>query len=67
MRVQCVLCDQIESIDSKSLQAKRLRNRRTSTYMCQSCHDRITTNTTKRVNSDNFIFRREIKNEHYLS
>ncbi|SIS60833.1 YlaI family protein [Salimicrobium salexigens] len=67
MRVQCVICDHIESIDSKSLQAKRLRNRRNSTYMCQTCHDRIADNTAKRVNSGNFIFRREIKNEHYLS
>ena len=37
MRVKCVICDKIESIDDDSFQAKRLRNRPINTYMCESC------------------------------
>lgn len=42
MRVKCVLCDKIESIENESLQAKRLRNRPIHTYMCKPCESRIT-------------------------
>lgn len=42
MKVTCVLCDQVESIDPYSLTAKKLRKRRMSTYLCQDCYDRIT-------------------------
>lgn len=67
MRVQCVICDEIEKIDSYCLQAKRLRNRRIHTYMCQSCHDRIEANTNKRLETGNFRFNRERKKEKHLS
>ncbi|MFG6149048.1 YlaI family protein [Halobacillus sp. B23F22_1] len=67
MRVKCVLCDSIETIDSYCLQAKRLRNRKITTYMCPSCHERIKRNTEKRINSGHFQFRREIKKEKHLN
>lgn len=67
MRVQCVICDEIEKIDSYCLQAKRLRNRRINTFMCQTCHDRIEENTKKRLATGKFHFNRERKREKYLS
>ncbi|MBM7552903.1 YlaI family protein [Thalassobacillus pellis] len=67
MRVQCVICDEIEKIDSDSLQAKRLRNRRIHTYMCPSCHDRIGEKTEKRLATGNFRIYKERKKEKYLS
>jgi len=41
MRVKCVICDKIESIEDESFVAKRLRNRPIHTYMCQDCSSRI--------------------------
>ncbi|MFD1018029.1 YlaI family protein [Thalassobacillus hwangdonensis] len=67
MRVKCVLCDTIESIDSHCLEAKRLRNRRLHTYMCSPCHQRIKEKTTKRVKTGNFRIYREQKKEQHLS
>lgn len=49
MRVKCVLCDKIESIENESLQAKRLRNRPIHTYMCRPCETRITEKTQKEL------------------
>lgn len=48
MNVQCIICDKIDTINEKSLQAKRLINRKTDTYLCDACSERITTNTKKR-------------------
>ncbi|MBS4172377.1 YlaI family protein [Bacillus sp. FJAT-49736] len=45
MKVQCILCDKIETIDDDSLIAKRLKNRPIHTYMCDECHDRISEKT----------------------
>jgi len=42
MRVKCSLCDKIDTIDSWSFEAKRLRNKPAKTYMCQTCQERIT-------------------------
>ncbi|WP_258535578.1 YlaI family protein [Bacillus sp. 03113] len=50
MKVKCVLCDKIESIDDHSFQAKRLRNRPIHTYMCKECDNRITEKTKKKDN-----------------
>lgn len=61
MRVKCVICDKIESIDDNSFQAKRLRNRPINTYMCKVCYDRITENTQKRIASGNFHLYRSKK------
>lgn len=54
LQVQCVLCDIIENIDDNSLQAKRLRNRLSHMYLCQSCYDRIKIKTLKRHETGKF-------------
>lgn len=54
MNVQCAICDQIEDIDINSFQAKRLMNRRISSYLCNNCHDRIAEKTNKRHETGNF-------------
>ncbi|WP_050614646.1 YlaI family protein [Bacillus testis] len=58
MKVKCVICDKIESIDHNSPIAKKLRNRPIHTYMCQSCHDRISERTNERIQSGQFHFRK---------
>ncbi|KJE28428.1 YlaI family protein [Geobacillus thermoleovorans] len=58
MRVKCVLCDQIDTIDDESPLAKRLRNRPIHTYMCRDCHDRITEKTKLRLATGKFRFYR---------
>ncbi|GIN61378.1 hypothetical protein J27TS8_13710 [Robertmurraya siralis] len=54
MRVKCVICDNIESIDDHSFQAKKLRNRPIHTFMCKSCETRITERTNERIATGNF-------------
>lgn len=54
MRVKCVLCDKIESIEDETLIAKRLRNRPIHTYMCNSCEERISVKTQERIDTGNF-------------
>jgi uncharacterized protein YlaI len=54
MRVKCVICDKIESIEDESPVAKRLRNRPIHTYMCNSCSERITEKTNARIDTGNF-------------
>ncbi|MGX6442091.1 YlaI family protein [Neobacillus sp. K501] len=54
MRVKCVICDKIESIEDESLEAKRLRNRPIHTYMCHDCSNRISEKTKARLDSGNF-------------
>lgn len=58
MRVKCVICDKIESIEDESLEAKRLRNRPIHTYMCQECTNRISEKTKERLETGNFRFYR---------
>lgn len=60
VRVKCVICDKIESIDDESLIAKRLRNRPIHTYMCNDCHKRISERTNARIESGNFRLYRPI-------
>lgn len=48
MKVQCVICEKVEEIDEDSYLGKKLRNHPLSTYMCNSCHQRVTENTEKR-------------------
>jgi uncharacterized protein YlaI len=58
MRVKCVICDKIESIENETLIAKRLRNRPIHTYMCNECSERITEKTNARIETGNFkLFR----------
>ena len=54
MRVKCVICDKIESINDESLIAKRLRNRPIHTYMCDECSKRIEERTNERFATGNF-------------
>lgn len=59
MRVKCVICDKIESIEDESLLAKRLRNRPIHTYLCNVCYERITEKTLARISTGNFRFYKE--------
>jgi len=61
MKVKCVLCDKIETIDDESLKAKQLRNRPIHTYMCNTCYNRITEKTNKRLSTGKFRLYRERK------
>lgn len=54
MRVQCVMCDKIETIEDETLVAKRLRNRPIHTYMCNECSERIEKQTKERIATGNF-------------
>lgn len=54
MRVKCVICDKIETIEDESLVAKRLRNRPIHTYLCNECQTRITEKTNARIETGNF-------------
>ncbi|WP_100404611.1 YlaI family protein [Bacillus solitudinis] len=54
MRVKCVICDKIDKIDDFLPLAKRLRNRPIHTYMCDSCHERITKRTDERKSTGSF-------------
>ncbi|WP_455661839.1 YlaI family protein [Pradoshia sp.] len=63
MRVKCVICDIIESIEDETLMAKRLRNRPIHTYMCKACSERIEERTNARKETGNFRLYRAAKNE----
>ncbi|WP_082252825.1 YlaI family protein [Bacillus sp. FJAT-27251] len=66
MRVKCVICDKIESINDDTLQAKQLRNRPIHTYMCNPCHERIAENTKKRMATGNFrLYRSPAENDEW--
>lgn len=54
MRVKCVICDKIETIEDESFVAKRLRNRPIHTYMCKDCNARISEKTNARIDTGNF-------------
>ncbi|RFU71130.1 DUF2197 domain-containing protein [Peribacillus saganii] len=63
MRVKCVICDKIESIEDDSPQAKKLRNRPIHTYMCNICHERIEERTNARIATGNFRLYRSVNEE----
>ncbi|AEH48732.1 YlaI family protein [Parageobacillus thermoglucosidasius] len=66
MRVQCVLCDRIDTIDDESLLAKRLRNRPIHTYMCEECYQRIAEKTKARLATGKFrIYRSNLTNDEW--
>ncbi|WP_042356383.1 YlaI family protein [Bacillus rubiinfantis] len=66
MRVKCVICDKIETIDDESVIAKRLRNRPIHTYMCKECHDRISEKTLARIDSGNFkLYRTRVDEDNW--
>jgi uncharacterized protein YlaI len=58
MRVKCVICDKVESIETDSVLAKRLRNRPIHTFMCKECEERIAVRTKTRLDSGKFQFNR---------
>lgn len=61
MKVKCVICDKVESIEDDCLRAKRLRNRKLNMYLCESCYDRIGTKTKARQQTGNFHLYRKKK------
>ncbi|ART76201.1 YlaI family protein [Sutcliffiella horikoshii] len=63
MRVKCVICDKIESIDDETLVAKRLRNRPIHTYMCDECSERIEKRTNERKATGNFKLYEQKQNQ----
>ncbi|BDG35002.1 YlaI family protein [Parageobacillus sp. VR-IP] len=66
MRVKCVLCDRIDTIDDESLLAKRLRNRPIHTYMCKECYDRIAEKTKARLATGKFrIYRSTLSDDEW--
>jgi uncharacterized protein YlaI len=66
MRVKCVICDVIESINDETLQAKQLRNRPIHTYMCSDCHKRIAENTKKRIQTGQFrLYKSPVENDEW--
>ncbi|CAM3961603.1 YlaI family protein [Alkalicoccus chagannorensis] len=58
LRVKCVLCEKIESLNSDTPEAKKLRNRPIHTYMCDSCRERIGKKTEERKAGGQFHMRR---------
>ena len=63
MRVKCVICDKIESIDDETLVAKRLRNRPIHTYMGDECSERIEKRTNERKATGNFKLYEQKQNQ----
>ncbi|HZH61298.1 MAG TPA: YlaI family protein [Metabacillus sp.] len=63
MRVKCVICDLVESIEDETIVAKRLRNRPIHTYMCSACQERITEKTNARIATGRFRLYRDKKTE----
>lgn len=66
MQVKCTICDIIEDINDDSLQAKRLKNRRITLHLCNTCYERITENTINRLNTGKFRLYEEKKQENDL-
>lgn len=66
MKVKCVICEQLEILDDKSFEAKRLRNRRINLYLCKKCYKRIEQNTKKRIATGKFRLYKDKKSEDHL-
>lgn len=66
MQVKCVLCDIIKSLDDHALEAKRLRNRRMSLYLCDACDKRISEKTEQRHATGNFHLYSERKDNDFI-
>lgn len=63
MRVKCVICDKINTLEDDSILAKRLRNRPIHTYLCPECDQRIAEKTSARIETGKFQLYAPIKNE----
>ncbi|MET3682001.1 uncharacterized protein YlaI [Alkalibacillus flavidus] len=66
MRAQCVICDQVDRIDSHSLLAKQMRKKRKMSYLCDECNERITDKTNKRKQSNDFTFYKTDEFDDYI-
>ncbi|HLQ98593.1 MAG TPA: YlaI family protein [Candidatus Dormibacteraeota bacterium] len=66
MQVKCVLCDKVEQIEDRSLEAKRLRNRKINLYLCKKCYQRIGKKTNQRHATGNFHLYKEKKDSNDL-
>ncbi|MBR7553540.1 DUF2197 domain-containing protein [Allobacillus sp. GCM10007491] len=42
MRVKCILCDRVDTLEPFSLLAKELQKKRKLSYLCPDCDQRIT-------------------------
>lgn len=58
MRVKCVICDEVGTLDDYDPLAKKLRNRPIHTYMCEPCRTRIGELTKSRIETGKFVFHR---------
>ncbi|MDA3131053.1 YlaI family protein [Aliibacillus thermotolerans] len=54
MKVKCMICDTIQTLDDKDPLAKKLRNRPIHTYLCSTCKERITKKTMARHKTGRF-------------
>lgn len=54
LKVKCMLCDAIHTLDDKDPLAKKLRNRPIHTFMCPTCHERIAEKTLARHKTGRF-------------
>jgi uncharacterized protein YlaI len=59
MQVKCVICDIVENIEDNSPQAKKLRNKKTYMYLCQTCNNRIKEKTLDRLSTGKFRLYKE--------
>lgn len=63
MKVKCVICEKINTLEDDSVLAKRLRNRPIHTYLCPECDKRIAEKTTARIETGKFKLYEPKKNE----
>lgn len=54
MKVQCVICDEVNEISDETPLAKKLKNRPIHTYMCDPCYERVKINTEARLATGKF-------------
>lgn len=67
MKVKCVICDVIDTIDEQSPLAKKLRNRPIHTYMCHACYERIKEKTLERKATGKFkLYYSKEKGDKYI-
>lgn len=62
MKATCVLCQETHEINDQTLIAKQLKNRPIHTFMCKSCHERITERTIKRWETGKYrVYHKEVQ------
>ncbi|MGL4820724.1 MAG: YlaI family protein [Bacilli bacterium] len=53
MRVKCVLCDEISTLEDENPLAKKIKNRPIHTFMCPKCSARINEKANLRIAKGN--------------